>query len=184
MQASLGRPPVPADLPASSLNTRYTPSRLALCGVFVSFKPPSLGGLARLSPQAAYDDWNPGRLGFRCLKYAIFVPTCGRLKLADFFDFFELTTLDILDNFWTMSNQSLQPCLFPAAQKCGKFATPGTLSPRIRGSKNILDFPHRNFIGSVLFGTLQHDALLDSTPILLIIPLALSARRQCLHPRL
>jgi len=68
--------------------------------------PPSSGGLTRLSPQAAHDERNPGRLGFRLCRYATIVPTILIPKLADFVGFCNFATLDILDNFWTMSKMS------------------------------------------------------------------------------
>ena len=106
--ASLGRPPVPADLPASSLNTGYTPSRLACCGVFVSFKhPPLREGLRgyRHKPLMTTgirdgSDSDLMRKQYLCQLYRIRNP-----QILSGFPL--MPTLDILDRFWTMSKCSI-----------------------------------------------------------------------------
>jgi len=71
-------------------------------GFRVHQAPPSLGGLARLSPQAAHDDWNPGRLGSRFHGIAIIVPTAPNPKPPDFVGFSKIAQFgqfgQLLDN--------------------------------------------------------------------------------------
>jgi hypothetical protein len=97
--ASLGRPPVPSDQPASSLGPLHTPTCLAFCGVSVTFRTPSLGVRPRLSPQAAHDDWNPGQRGFQSFYVQDSCQTRETQNSAIFLAFPKSPTLDILDNF-------------------------------------------------------------------------------------
>ena len=95
---------MPADLPASSRTHGYTSSRPASCGVSASLNTPLVGVPSRLSPQAAYDDWDPGRLGSRVTRLQ---QLCQNKRIENFlilFCFLNLNTLDILDNFGQCPN--------------------------------------------------------------------------------